>query len=270
MFKSLITIGSFQLRTLSIFQILAFFSAAFIFWKRGKQEHYSEAKIMDGFLLSFLVGGAGARIGFVLLNFDQFGYNIFNWFNLVQYPGSQLLLGLVASTIYLYFFARNNKWDAFEILDFWAQALSLAMIWLNLGYFFAGIRFGQATSLPWGIVFPSVFEKRHPIQLYYVLFHLIIYHWLWWLEFNYRTFQWYRGGKKTAQTGFLFIVFVISYSIFSLFMNLLGAPIIQVGQIALDTGIYIGLIVLGLWLMVRRSNRVLFSLKRGKLLAVKK
>ena len=270
MFESLITIGSFQLRTLSVFQVTAFFSAALILWKRGREEHYAEARIMDAYLLSFLVGGAGARLGFILLHLDQFGLNLFNWFNFVQYPGTQLLFGLITSTVYLYFFAKKNKWDAFEVLDFWAQALSLALFWLNIGYFFAGVRFGSATRLPWGIVFSGVFEKRHPIQAYYSLFHLIIYRWLWWLEFHYRTLEWYRGGRKTAQTGFLFIVFILTYSLFSLLMNWLGAPVIQIGQTAVDTWIYVGLILFSLWLLVRRSNRLLFSWKHKKLLMIRK
>ncbi len=270
MFDTLLTIGSFQLRTLSIFQVLAFFSAAFVFWRRGRQEHYSEAQIMDAFLLTFLVGGIAGRIGFVALNFPQFEWRVLDWLNLVQFPGMQMLIGLIGACGYLFLYARKNKWDSFEVLDFFAQALSIALFWLNIGYFFAGVRFGTATNMPWGIIFPGVFEKRHPLQLYFAFFHLVMYKLLWWFEYNYRTFEWYRAGKKTAQTGFVFIAYVLFYMIFSLLMSLLGHTQILLGEIVIDSYLYVLMILLMLRLLLARARRKFFSFKEKRFLAVDK
>jgi prolipoprotein diacylglyceryltransferase len=273
MFKTLVTLGSFQLKTQNVLQILALLAGAFVFWKRGREEHYSEARIMDAYLLSFLLGLLGGRAAFVILNWSKFGLNVVKWFNLIQYPGTQLIFGLISSTIYLFVFAQNNKWDAFEILDFWAQALVAALFWVNLGYFAEGVRFGQATNLPWGVVFPGVFEKRHPIQLYYALFHLVFARYLYWLEYNYRTFEWYRGGKKTAQTGYLFATLLISYSLFSLAMQFLQTPNLSLDSFGLnftlDLGLYVGLLLCGALILLKRAHRTLFSFKQGKFFAIK-
>lgn len=270
MLETIFTIGSFQLRTLSLFQAIAFFASGLVIWRRAKEEHYSEPKIFDGFLLAFIVGWLSSRVGFFLINWDKFGFDIVTWLNFVQYPGSQLLIGLAGSTLYLYFYAKRQKWDAFEVLDWWAQALAMGLIWLNLGYFFSGARFGTATDLPWGIIFPGVFEKRHPIQIYYALFHIVMYKFLYWLEYNYRTFEWYRSGKKTAQTGFLFSIFLISYSVFSILMSFLQIPTFVINDFSFDLYIYSALGLLGGILILIRSNRVLFSFKQGKFFAVKK
>ncbi len=270
MLETLFTIGSFQLKTLNLIQVVAFFIAAFVFWKRGKEEHYSEARLIDAFLLSFLFGLLTGRLAFILFNFGNFGWNLLKWVNVIQKPGSQLIFVLVGAVAHLFIFAQKNKWDAFEILDFAAQALVAGLLWLNIGYFFEGIRFGQSTQLPWGIIFPGVFEKRHPVQLYYVAFHLIFGRYLSWLEYNYRTFEWYRGRKKTAKTGFLFINLLIFYSLFSLLMLLVQTPVLVIGKLQVDIWLYLVFLLVGLWLLLKRANRVLFSFKDKKFFALRK
>jgi len=270
MLPTIFNIGPFHLLTLSLFQALAFFSCGLIFWRRAKEESYSEAKVFDGFLLSFIVGWLSGRAGHVLANPDQFGWDVLKWLNVVHYPGIQLLFALVGATLYLYFYAQKQKWDAFEILDWWSQSLVMGLIWLYLGYFFAGVLFGNTTQMPWGIVFPGVFEPRHPTQVYYVIFLLAIYKLLSWLEYHYRTFNWYRSGKKTAQTGFLFIVFLTSYGLFSLLMSFFQSSQIQIGEMVFDGLAYLGLVIFGLCLMLVRANRSFFSFKQKKSLAIKK
>jgi phosphatidylglycerol---prolipoprotein diacylglyceryl transferase len=270
MLETLFTIGPLQLRTISLFQAIAFFAAGLVIWKRSKEEHWSEPQVFDGFLLSFLIGWICARFGYFLLNWDKFGFDLFKWLNFVQYPGSQLVVGIVGATLYFYSYARKKKWDAFEVLDWWSQAVTMGLLWLNVGYFFAGIYFGDSTSLPWGIIFPGVFEKRHPIQLYYVIFHAGIYYLLNWLEFHYRTFQWYRAGKKTALTGFLFINFMATYAVFSFIASFLRPSVFKLGDLVLDRWLYFVMALIATWLLLLRSNRLLFSFKEKKFFVIKK
>lgn len=269
MLQTLLTIGPFQLRTQNLFSLIGFLLAGFIFWKRGREEHYSEAELFDGFLLSFFFGVLVGRLGYILLNWNKFAGQILTWVNLVENPGVLLIAGLIGAALYLFRYAQKHKWDSFEILDFWTQAVAMGLFWLNIGYFFQGARFGSATSLPWGVVFPGVFEKRHPLQLYYAVFHLVLFFYLSWLEFHYRSFEWYRGGKKTAQTGFLFIIFLIAYAVFSLLMQTIQAPLLVFQGVVFDYWLYGLMLIAGLWLLLRRSNRVLFSFSQKKLLAIK-
>ncbi len=270
MFETLFSIGGFQLKTLSLFQALSFLVVAIIVWKRSKEENYPETTVFDGYLLSFLFGLIVGRVGHIIFSWSRFQLDILKWFNFVQYPGVQLLFGLVGAGVYLYFFAKKQKWDAFEILDWWAQAITLGLVWINLSFFMAGTRFGNETSLPWGIVFPGVFEKRHPVQLYFVIFHLVVYKLLNWLEYHYRTFEWYRSGKKTAQTGFVFSCMVLCYSVFSLLMSLFQPPIFMLGTIVLDHFLYLLLLIFSLIIILNRANRSFFSFSQKKFFVVKK
>jgi phosphatidylglycerol:prolipoprotein diacylglycerol transferase len=270
MIPTLISIGAFNLQTISVFEALAFFAAALVFWRRAKEESYLEAKVFDGFLLSFIVGWLSGRAGYVLFNWSQFGIDVLKWLNVVHYPGNHLFSFLIGATVYLYFYAKKQKWDEFEILDWWSQSLSTGLLWLSIGSFLAGIGFGHATNLPWGIVFPGVFEPRHPVQIYFVIFYLAMFKLLDWLEFNYRSFEWYRSGKKTAQTGFLFITFVTSYALFALLAGLVQPAQLTIGTLVLDELVYLLVLFFGLYLLLLRANRSFFSLQEKKFFAIKK
>jgi len=255
MLPILISIGPFVLRTLTLMSFLAFFVAAFLFWRKCKEEHYDEAEIFDGFLVSSLVGALGARIAFIIFNFNDFGFNVGKWLNVFSNPGFNIIVGLIVAGLAIYRFAQKHKWDVFEITDFWVTAVSSGLAILWLGIFFDGTGFGYATKLPWGIIFPGVFEKHQPVQIYFFILFAALAAFLSWAEYNYRTFIWYRAGKNTAQTGFLTSVFIACAGLFSLVMAFVRpAQLVLVG-IPLDIPLYVFLLVFGVILLIHRSGR---------------
>lgn len=264
MFPILFSLGQIQLRTETLFFILAFLVSAFIFWKKGREEHYSETQLFDGFLLAVVFGFLVSRVGYIVVNFPQFEWNVIRWLDVFAYPGSHLVLGLLGSTLYIAWFAQKKKWDVFEILDFWVLATALSAVLRYFGYFFDGTVFGNVTNLPWGIIFPGVFEKRHPLQLYFAIFYLLLFVLLSRAEYRYRTYEWYRAGKKTAQTGFLISVFIIGSSFFSFLMSFLQPADFSWGGIVWDPWIYMAVAIFGVILLIKRSGRELFPSQKRK------
>lgn len=224
MFPILLQLGPLTVRTLNILMVVAFLATAFIFWRKTREEHYEEAMVFDGFLLSILFGLLFSRIIFIIMRFEEFGQHVWRWFDIFGYPGFSLFALAVGATYYLYRYAVKKKWDAFEILDFWSMALSLGLSLVWLGFFFEGTAFGTPTQLPWGITFPGVFEKHHPAQLYFAFLYLCLFLYLSWVEYRYRTFSWYRRGKNTAYTGFLISVFLLVAGIFSFGLSWVMVP----------------------------------------------
>lgn len=257
MFPVIVSIGPFVLRTLTVFAVLAFVVAAFLFWRKGREEHYDESELFDGFLLATIIGTIGARIGFIVINFNEFGFQVLNWLNIVSYPGFNLFIGLLISGLYMYHYARKHKWDEFEITDFWVTAVCFGLAVMWLGIFFDGTSFGYATALPWGLIFPGVFEKHHPVQLYFFAFFTVLALYLSWAEYHYRTFMWFRAGKNTAQTGFLTSIFIIFVGLFSLLMVIVRPVQLKVFGVGLDIPIYAFLVVFGIGLLIHRSGRSL-------------
>jgi phosphatidylglycerol---prolipoprotein diacylglyceryl transferase len=255
MYPTLFQLGPVIVRTSSLFSLLAFLATAFIFWKKTKEEHYHQDQAFDAFLLASIAGLVVGRVGFMLLHLGELGRNLWNWFDVVGHPGSSVLFGLLGASYYLYRYAKKQKWDQLEVLDFWFLSITVGMVFIQLGTFFAGTGFGFETQLPWGMVFPGVFAKHHPVQLYSALFYLILYIYLYWAEYNYRTFIWYKAGKKTAQTGFLTCVFLMATSGFMLLMQLVKPAQYMINQINIDVIIY-GVMFVG--------SSVMLYLKSGR------
>ena len=256
MWPVIFSLGRFELRTLTVFTFLSLFSAGFVFWKRGREEHYSEMDLFDGFLLSLLFGFFLGRLFYIFLNIEQLGINLIKWLDVFSYPGVNSIVMFSAAGIYLYRFALKKNWDVFEVLDFSVGAFSLSQFFMWLGLFFDGSGFGVKTNLPVGMIFPGVFEKHHPVQLYFVLFYLVLFSYLARVEYKYRTFAWYRFGKKTAQTGYLTSIFFIAVGLFSLLINFISLPSFVVSGVRLDFFLSIFSALFGLFLLGLRSGRV--------------
>lgn len=259
MFPILFAIGQFQLHTAAVFNVIAFFLSGFILWQKGREEHYSEAQLFDGFLLSTVAGFMIGRVGHIIVNWSQFGLEWWKWLDFVSIPGVQPLFAMLGGLWYFYRFAQNKKWDAFEALDYYVIALTFGNFWRAIGAFFDGSQYGLPTQLPWGMIFPGVQEKVHPIQLYLAIFSLVWFFFLLRVEYRYRLFEWYRAGKKTAETGFLLAATLISFAVFSLAISWLKLPEFIFNGIVLDRWIYIVMALFGAMLMWSRSGRSMFG-----------
>lgn len=257
MWPTLFSIGILSVSTAVVVRLIGLFFSGFTFWRRGKDEHYSELQLFDGFLLSLLVGVIGARLGFVLLHFSQFGWNVFSWLSVVSQPGTLDLVFLVTSTLFLFRFAVKKKWDSFEILDFWSLSLTVWLIFTTFADFLSGAGRGKFTDWAVGVVFPGSIEKTHPVQLYALALYFLLYAYLAWAESRYRVFEWYRMGRKSAQTGFLISMFVIFFSLISMLLLLFRLPQFMVWGVALDFWLYFAGVILGVQMLLRRSDKPL-------------
>lgn len=247
----------------SIFSALAFLTSAFVFWRKTREEHYHQDQAFDAFLLASVTGLLMGRVGFVLSHLSELGSNLWFWIDVVGHPGSSVFVGLLGASFYLYRYAGKQKWDRFEVLDFWFLAVTAGMVLKQVGNFFTGVGFGYQTNLPWGMVFPGVFNKHHPVQIYLILFFLALYSYLYWAEYHYRTFFWYRSGKKTAQTGFLTCVFMIAVGGFMTAIQLVKPPQLVWVGVNFDLVLYLVMLIAGGILFYLKSGRSFKSLKKS-------
>ncbi len=262
MFPVLFAIGPVKFYTFTLFLIAAFLTSAHIFWRKGREEHYPEDELFDIFLKATFWGVVWSRVGFVVLHFSQFGLHPLSWINLFRFPGFVPLFGVLAVVWSLYRSAQKEKWDEFEVLDFGALSLTLTMAILWLGNFFSGAEFGTPTHLPWGVQFASVFDRRHPLQLYGFGLYLLLYIFLFWAESRYRTFSWYRARKDSAQSGFLFCMFCIFTGLIGSFLWIFSPTQVFFFGVPIDILIRVGLILYGITLLFQRSGRSFSFRKR--------
>src|SRR5258708_350630 len=102
MFPILFSLGPITIYTFTVFLIFAFFLTGYLFWRKGREEHYPEDELFDGFLFAVLTGLIVSRIGFLLFHFDRFHFEVWKWFNPIAFPGTIPLFGLVAGGWALY------------------------------------------------------------------------------------------------------------------------------------------------------------------------
>lgn len=257
MFPVLFSIGSVSFKTASFLLVLSFFASSFVFWRKGREEHYDIIDLFDGFILSAFFGLISARVAFVILNINNFGFDVLKWFDIFNNPGSNLIVGVLIASFYLHNFAVRKKWDSFEVLDFWVTSISPGLVIYYVGLFFEGVGYGYSTTLPWGVVFPQLIEPHHPVQLYIAIFYLFMYFYLSTVEYKYRTFSWYRYGKKTAQTGFLVSVFLILVAVFNLLVSFLRPASLEFYGVNVDLIINVFVLIAGVYLLYYRSGRQL-------------
>jgi len=256
MYPELFHIGPFIFRTMNIFWVVAFLWTAFLFWRKGKEEHYPEDQLIDGYLLSFLTGLFVARVGHIILYFNQYNFDILKWINPITYPGGVWWLGLFAACLYLYKFAGEKKWDRFELLDFWFMAVAAGLSIVSIGLFFDGGGAGKPTTLPIGIAFPGVIDNLHPVQLYWAVGYSCLGWYLSWAEYKYRTFRWYRG-KKAAQSGFLTSIFVLFIGLCGLVLQPISNASITISGFVIDYYMFAAILIWGAGLLYVRSGRKL-------------
>lgn len=256
MWPTIFSLGPVALSSASLFSIIGFLAMAFVLWRRGREEHYREDQLFDQFLTSSIFGLLIARVTFIVLNFHLFGLNPNTWLDLGGSPGFSLGMGVIAAGLHLARSSRKNKWDVFEILDLWVIGLTLGLGIFHLGSFLSGAGVGYVTGLPLGLIFPGQVEPHHPTQLYTAGFYLSFTGYLWWLEYNYRTFSWYRRGKRAAQTGFLISTFMITSGAFLSVRSFLQPATLVFWGVELDLILYLALTVSGLVLMLSRSGRL--------------
>lgn len=194
---------------MNVFLVLAFLMSSFFFWKVGKEEHYREDELFDGFLLSFLTGIVFARIAHVVIHFSQYGWQLFQWFNVFSNFGFYLPAGLVVFGISLYRFAGKKKWEQFAILDMMTPAVFLGLAILQIGVFFEQPLETIFSLKPW-------FFSLH------LVISLLAFFFSWYTrraEFHYRTYSWYRSGRQVAQTGFVLAIGLVFLSLLLLLVK---------------------------------------------------
>jgi phosphatidylglycerol:prolipoprotein diacylglycerol transferase len=114
---------------------------------------------------AFCGGMLGAKLPFVLLDWDGFLSGT-AWFD----SGKTLMMGLVGG----YFGVEAAKWALHITVktgDSFAVPVAAAIGVGRLACFSAGCCHGDATELPWGVVFLDDGVARHPTQLYESAFH---------------------------------------------------------------------------------------------------
>lgn len=215
------SLGPITISSIGFFLFLSFLLGSFLFWRKAKEEHFDDADIFDLIFLTLIVGIIGARLFYILINLDKFGFNIGRWFNLNFDNGFSWLGFLIGYMYVLKGVCKHKKWNFFEIADLSVFGIVLGQIFYRFGQFLDGSYLGKTTNLPIGFIFPGQNIARHAVTLYEILFLIILYLILKKFEKSYRFFSWYQTDRGEARAGFLWLSYLLTLVGFNIGLDFL-------------------------------------------------
>lgn len=145
----------------------------------SKRYGIPDARVVDAGIIVILAGLVGARIGYVLLTWDEFAGDpvsiIAVWDGGLTYYGG-LIAGALAGVVW----ARLAKVNVADFADLVAPSLALGYGIARIGCFLNGCCYGSECALPWAVRFHQdggdvLTAPSHPVQIYSSLGSLIIF-----------------------------------------------------------------------------------------------
>ncbi len=137
------------------------FLAAVILIRRLSRNITSDPQLItNAALYSLIAGVLGARLFFVVHNFEKFRGNLFSIFAIWE-GGLELLGGVLLAIAVIILYLRHHKRPVRRYLDILAIGLFAALAFGRIGCFLNGCCYGKPTDLPWGIRFPYESPAYH-------------------------------------------------------------------------------------------------------------
>ena len=170
-------------------------------------------------VISIIIGG---RLGYVVFYNIEYYYSnpvdIFKiWEGGMSFHGA--LIGIILGT---YIFSIRRKIKTLFLLDVIACVSPIGIFFGRIANFINGELVGKVSSVPWGVIFPSLdLVPRHPSQLYEAVLEGLILFVILNIIFL----------KKNYEIGKCSCLFLVYYGIFRIISEYFREPDIQLGYI---------------------------------------
>ncbi|MFK8060790.1 MAG: prolipoprotein diacylglyceryl transferase [Polaribacter sp.] len=262
-----IDLGFFTIRWYSLMFVAAFLLGIKLMKKIYVADKISPDKVDPLFMYTFISMLIGMRLGDVFFySWDYYQDHLLEiilpmkqingtW-EFTGYTGFASHGAAIGIPIALYFYAKKHlKKTWLFILDRLAIMVALAGFFIRTGNFMNSEIVGKATGSDFGVIFINNKENfaRHPTQLYEAFSYLVLFFIMWFI---------YWKTDKKQKVGFLFGLFTAVLWSLRFVIEFLKEPQVEIrGEewlfSPLNTGqvLSIPLVLLGVWLMVRKSKK---------------
>jgi len=198
------SIGPVKIFSYGVMLTLGLFIALYFWWKMGRDEHFDEIALFDGFFLSLLTYLVLGRVGYVLLNFESVG-TLAHAIAFLAYPGLSGTVGIIGVSFFLFAFARAHNWNIWKIGDAYAVSLAIAIAFAGLGGILNGSNPGIEAS--WGLRYVGQSVKTAPVDLWIMIWGIVSFAIVSRVRKNFRFYTWYKAESSMAQEGLATLVF---------------------------------------------------------------
>jgi len=183
MFPVLFHVGSFTVHTYGVVLMLAFLAAlgrTYQVVKRQADPTIPPDNILDAGIWMIVIGTVGARLLFVLVDWDSYRHAPNFPLNTLQVwqGGLSFHGGLFGGIGALIGYCLLKRMSILKVADLFAPSVMLAYVIGRLGCLLNGCCYGAPTTMPWGIRFHDdgvLTPPSHPTQLYASLLSLVFF-----------------------------------------------------------------------------------------------
>ncbi|MGQ0548576.1 MAG: prolipoprotein diacylglyceryl transferase [Armatimonadota bacterium] len=172
----IIQIGPLAIRWYGVMLATMIAVSMFVGYRYGPRLGVPTA-VLDRTALTFtIVALVGARLGYVLSHPGEFGNPI--EIIRVDHGGLTSHGAIAAGLLYLVWAARRYGVSVWSLADVFGWSIPIGNVFVRFGNFANGELYGDPTTLPWGVRFPTAPDApRHPLQIYEMLLAGIILFW---------------------------------------------------------------------------------------------
>lgn len=146
--------------------VLAFFWGSFFLWRNIRLTSFKENEIFDGLFFSLFGALFFARLVYVALNFEKFGFDFFKFILINGFPGLSLYGAGLGGFLACYLFTLWKKINFREAVDYFIMPVFVGLIFGKLGSFFSGSEVATKTAFPLSIKYVGYDGLRHLTPLY--------------------------------------------------------------------------------------------------------
>ncbi|MGM9849850.1 MAG: prolipoprotein diacylglyceryl transferase [Bacilli bacterium] len=142
----LIEIGNIKIYWYSVMILLGVLTGSYLVLRESKRFNISKSKISDMLFYTIIFGIIGARLYYVIFNFD---YYINNPIDIIKVWEGGLAIhgGIIAGVIYLIHYTKKNNLNTLLITDICVPGLLIGQALGRWGNFFNGEAHGPITTL---------------------------------------------------------------------------------------------------------------------------
>ena len=165
MWPEVFSIFGVGIQSYGLSKALALLVGAFLLGRAFTRIGYDKELAHSIALWATVWGFVGAKVYYLIANWDNFSWHLFGGSGFVWYGG------LIAGSIAVIVMTRRHDLPLGRVAGAMAAPLSVAYGIGRIGCFLAGDgTYGTPTDLPWGMAFPTgvvpVDVPVHPVQLY--------------------------------------------------------------------------------------------------------
>ena len=253
-------IGGISIRWYSVLILIGIIIAIFLAEKESKRFKFEKDFIFDLAFWIVIFGICGARLYYVLFNFDLYKNDLLDIFKIWN-GGLAIHGGIITGLIVLLFYCKKKNVKSLRVTDIAVPSLIIAQAVGRWGNFFNSEAHGPVTTLAnlKELFIPQfIIDGMNIGGIYY---HPTFYYESLWCVLGFVFLLLIRRFYKSLKCGQLTCIYLIWYGVGRLFIESLRTDSLMFGNIKVAQLVSIGMVAIGLLLFIYLCFN---KLKKGK------